>query len=96
MQVNGYIGRYVTYTGDGFKEGLSLTIHDEITRMRKYAFGCSELLFHPLKFWLFRGPLTPLFRSYLLTRTTPISTKARRTPCAWTAACRRSAGGSHA
>jgi len=41
MQVAGYIGRYVTYTGDDFREGLSLTIHDEITRMRKYAYGCS-------------------------------------------------------
>ena len=34
-QVNGYIGRYIVYTGDGFKEGLSLTVHDEITRWRK-------------------------------------------------------------
>lgn len=34
-KVNGYIGRYIVYTGDGFKEGLSLTVHDEITRLRK-------------------------------------------------------------
>ena len=33
--MNGYIGRYIVYTGDGFKEGLSLTVHDEITRLRK-------------------------------------------------------------
>ena len=34
-KVSGYIGRYIVYTGDGFKEGLSLTVHDEITRLRK-------------------------------------------------------------
>ena len=34
-KVNGYIGRYIVYTGDDFKEGLSLTVHDEITRLRK-------------------------------------------------------------
>ena len=51
-QVKGYIGRYITYTGPDFKEGLSLSIHDEISRMRKYAFGCSELVFNPLSQWL--------------------------------------------
>ena len=54
MQVKGFIGRYITYTGPEFKEGLSLTVHDEITRWRKYAFGCSELVFNPLKQWMFR------------------------------------------
>ena len=50
--MKGYIGRYITYTGPEFKEGLSLSIHDEISRMRKYAFGCSELVFNPLSQWL--------------------------------------------
>lgn len=54
VQVKGFIGRYITYTGPEFKEGLSLTVHDEITRWRKYAFGCSELVFNPLKQWMFR------------------------------------------
>ena len=53
-QVRGYTGRYITYTGPDFKEGLSLSIHDEISRMRKYAFGCSELVFNPLSRWLYR------------------------------------------
>ena len=54
LQVKGYIGRYITYTGPDFKEGLSLSIHDEISRMRKYAFGCSELVFNPLSQWICR------------------------------------------
>jgi hypothetical protein len=57
------------------KEGLSLNVHDEISRMRKYAFGCSELVFHPLIMWPVRGPFTKLFRSFLLARATPLATK---------------------
>lgn len=31
----------------------------------KYAYGCSELIFHPLRYWFTRGPITPLFRRFL-------------------------------
>ena len=43
--------------------------------LRRYAFGCSELLFHPLRQWPYRGPFTKLFRQYLAARGTPLSTK---------------------
>ncbi|GAB1315061.1 Glycosyl transferase family group 2-domain-containing protein [Madurella fahalii] len=65
LQVAGYTLRYASYTGDGFKEGVSLTVYDELARWEKYAYGCNELLFHPLRFWLFRGPFTPLFRRFI-------------------------------
>ncbi|KAK4138796.1 hypothetical protein BT67DRAFT_22463 [Trichocladium antarcticum] len=65
LQVAGYSIRYASYTGDGFKEGVSLTVYDELARWEKYAYGCNELLFHPLRFWLVRGPFTPLFRRFL-------------------------------
>lgn len=65
LQVKGYSLRYAAYTGDGFKEGVSLTVYDELARWEKYAFGCNELLFHPFRFWLVRGPFTPLFRKFL-------------------------------
>ena len=44
-------------------------------RLRRYAFGCSELLFHPLRQWPFRGPFTRLFRQYLTAGGIPLSTK---------------------
>ncbi len=47
-QVRGFIGRYVTYTGPGFREGVSLSFHDEVARFRKYALGCCEVVFNPL------------------------------------------------
>ena len=75
MQVKGFIGRYITYTGPDFKEGLSLTIHDEISRMRKYAFGCSELVFNPLRAWPRKGPITALFWRFLCNACTPIHNK---------------------
>ncbi|KAF2237821.1 putative glycosyltransferase family 2 protein [Viridothelium virens] len=65
LQVNGYIIRLAAWAGDGFKEGVSLTVYDELARWEKYAYGCNELLFHPVRFWLTRGPFTPLFRKFL-------------------------------
>lgn len=65
LQVAGYSLRYASYTGSGFKEGVSLTVYDELARWQKYAYGCNELLFHPLRFWLVRGPFTPLWRKFL-------------------------------
>ena len=31
----------------------------------RYAYGCNELLFHPLRQWIYRGPFTELFRRFL-------------------------------
>jgi hypothetical protein len=47
-------------------EGVSLTIYDELARWEKYAFGCNELVFHPVYTWLWRGPFTRLFLSFLV------------------------------
>ncbi|KAF8865138.1 hypothetical protein BDZ45DRAFT_684657 [Acephala macrosclerotiorum] len=74
LQVAGYIIRLGAYTGDGFKEGVSLTVYDELNRWEKYAFGCNELLFHPFRFWFTRGPFTPLFRKFL-TSNIPFTSK---------------------
>jgi hypothetical protein len=65
LQSEGYIVRFGAYTGDGFKEGVSLTVYDELARWEKYAYGCSELLFHPIRYWPTRGPFTKLFRSFI-------------------------------
>ncbi|KKY13398.1 putative glycosyl transferase family 2 [Diplodia seriata] len=32
----------------------------------KYAYGCSELIFHPLRYWPIRGPFTKLFRNFIM------------------------------
>ncbi|TVY75954.1 hypothetical protein LSUE1_G009438 [Lachnellula suecica] len=65
LQVAGYIIRLGSYTGDGFQEGVSLTVYDELNRWEKYAYGCNELLFHPFRLWITRGPFTPLFLKFL-------------------------------
>ena len=65
LQCNGYIIRLAAWAGEGFKEGVSLTVYDELARWEKYAYGCNELLFNPLRLWVTRGPFTPLFRTFL-------------------------------
>jgi Glycosyl transferase family group 2 len=65
LQTTGYILRLAAYAGQGFKEGVSLTVYDELARWEKYAYGCNELIFHPLRYWIFRGPFTPLFRRFI-------------------------------
>ncbi|KAJ3288868.1 hypothetical protein HK104_007899 [Borealophlyctis nickersoniae] len=65
LQIQGYVVRYASYSNGQFQEGVSLTVYDEITRFRKYAYGCAELLFNPLSKWITRGPFTKLFRTFL-------------------------------
>ena len=65
LQTSGYILRLAAYAGQGFKEGVSLTVYDELARWEKYAYGCSELIFHPFREWITKGPFTPLFRNFV-------------------------------
>lgn len=36
LQIDGSIVRLASYHGDGFKEGVSITIYDELARWEKY------------------------------------------------------------
>ncbi|PVH99985.1 hypothetical protein DM02DRAFT_709863 [Periconia macrospinosa] len=65
LQIKGNIVRMASYHGEGFKEGVSLTLYDELNRWEKYAYGCNELVFNPIYTWLWRGPFTKLFRTFL-------------------------------
>lgn len=68
LQAAGYIVRLAGYTaedGEVYREGVSLTVYDELARWEKYAYGCSELMFNPLRYWFTRSPFTPLFRRFI-------------------------------
>ncbi|KAF2454646.1 glycosyl transferase family group 2-domain-containing protein [Lineolata rhizophorae] len=65
LQIAGNVVRLASYHDGEFKEGVSLTIYDELARWEKYAYGCNELVFHPMHTWLWRGPFTPLFGRFL-------------------------------
>lgn len=65
LQCHGYIIRLSSWAHGGFKEGVSLTVYDELARWEKYAYGCNELLFHPMRKWVYKGPFTELFRRFL-------------------------------
>lgn len=68
LQTAGYLVRLGGYTGDGFKEGVSLTVYDELARWEKYAYGCNELMFYPIGQWFTKGIITPLFRRFLFSK----------------------------
>ncbi|KAL5532158.1 hypothetical protein ACEPAF_5722 [Sanghuangporus sanghuang] len=57
LMLRGYTIRWARYSQGGFKEGVSLTADDELNRWQKYAYGCSELLFNPIKDWWRKGPI---------------------------------------
>ncbi|KAH7033405.1 glycosyl transferase family group 2-domain-containing protein [Microdochium trichocladiopsis] len=65
VQTNGNVVRLASYHGDGFKEGVSLTIYDELARWEKYSFGCNELMFNPMRSWITKGPFTKIFRTFI-------------------------------
>ncbi|KAL7418822.1 hypothetical protein Q5752_006506 [Cryptotrichosporon argae] len=65
LQTKGWILRWATYSDNQFEEGVSLTCNDERARWQKYAWGCSEIVFNPFRYWFTRGPFTPLFRKFL-------------------------------
>lgn len=75
VQSAGYIIRYASYTGDGFKEGVSLTVYDELSRWEKYTYGCNEIIFHPFRKWITKGPFTPLFGEFVSCRHISAPTK---------------------
>lgn len=57
LMMKGYTIRWATYSKGGFKEGVSLSVDDELNRWQKYAYGCSELLFNPFVEWFRKGPI---------------------------------------
>ncbi|KAI0339326.1 hypothetical protein BDW22DRAFT_620375 [Trametopsis cervina] len=65
LQLRGYIIRWATYSEGGFKEGVSLTVDDELNRWQKYAYGCSELLFNPIVRWWRVGPINHQIHRFL-------------------------------
>ncbi|PQE16287.1 glycosyltransferase family 2 protein [Rutstroemia sp. NJR-2017a WRK4] len=64
LQMAKFIVRLATYHEGGFKEGVSLTVYDELARWEKYAYGCNELVFNPIHRW-WKGPFTKLFLRFL-------------------------------
>ncbi|ODN96436.1 hypothetical protein L198_04150 [Cryptococcus wingfieldii CBS 7118] len=75
LQLRGWSLRWASYSDGGFQEGVSLTADDELNRWQKYAYGCSELLFQPFRLWFTKGPITPLFHSFVWAESIPLHSK---------------------
>lgn len=67
LLLNGYTLRWATYSDGGFKEGVSLTVVDELARWQKYAYGTSPfelILASSLIYCLFRVTTQVAMRSF--------------------------------
>ncbi|KAF8954800.1 glycosyl transferase family group 2-domain-containing protein [Flammula alnicola] len=63
--LKGYIVRWATYSKGAFKEGVSLSVDDELNRWQKYSYGCNELLFNPIVQWWRKGPINRQIHTFL-------------------------------
>lgn len=74
MQTIGYYGKYIMYDC-GMMEGVSLTILDEIVKLKKFMYGIHEIMFYPIAEWMTKGITTHLFHKLILTPQITFSTK---------------------
>ncbi|KAJ7705084.1 glycosyl transferase family group 2-domain-containing protein [Mycena olivaceomarginata] len=65
LLLGGYTLRWATYSEGGFKEGVSLTVVDELARWQKYAYGCDEIIFNPFIRWWRKGPISDQLRGFV-------------------------------
>ncbi|KAK0192967.1 glycosyl transferase family group 2-domain-containing protein [Armillaria mellea] len=65
LLLRGYTLRWATYSNGGFKEGVSLTVVDELARWQKYAYGCDEIIFNPIVRWWRQGPISAQLRGFM-------------------------------
>ncbi|KAF9014299.1 glycosyl transferase family group 2-domain-containing protein [Cyathus striatus] len=82
LLLNGYTLRWATYSNGGFKEGVSLTVVDELARWQKYAYGCNEIIFNPLIHWWRKGPISQQLRGFIWSRA-PVHYKIGMTSYIW-------------
>ncbi|KAF5341570.1 hypothetical protein D9758_014054 [Tetrapyrgos nigripes] len=66
LLLKGYNLRWATYSNGGFKEGVSLTVVDELARWQKYAYGCDEIIFNPIIHWWRKGPISAELREFMM------------------------------
>jgi hypothetical protein len=71
FQSAGYYGRYISYTGKDFMEGVSPTYCDEIVRFKKYSLGTAEITFNPFNEWYSNGIFSKTIKEYLKSKPIP-------------------------
>ena len=71
----GYKGMYICDTTKPVGEGVSLSYRDEIIKYSKFAYGASEIMFHPVKDWCREGIIVKNFKDFLKSSNVPFSSK---------------------
>ncbi len=55
--------------------------HEHFSLPAQFAYGACELCFNKLRFWLRRGPISPILGTYLMNRHIPWYAKVRDAAC---------------
>jgi hypothetical protein len=65
LHIHGYYGKYVYFDDFHHGEGVSLTFEDEILKYSKFAYGASETVFHPIRYWSSNGLFTTTIKQFV-------------------------------
>lgn len=84
LQTAGYTTRLAVYDDYEWREGVSITVYDEISRWTKYAWGCSELMFNPFRLWFKKGPFSAVITQFLRSKRVPLAAKCSSLFYMWT------------
>lgn len=76
LQLRGYIIRWSSYSQGGFKEGVSLTVDDELNRWQKYSYGA----LYPPPAVLLRADMTRRAQAVTNSSSTPSSNGGAKVP----------------
>jgi len=71
----GYNGKYCSFTGNEFLEGVSLNYIDEVIKFRKYSYGSSEILLNPFSDMFEKGFFNNVVRKYMKSDNIPSNSK---------------------
>ena len=74
LLIAGYRSKLAQYPENlgsrSFADGVSFSIRNQVQWKEKIAYGTSELIFNPLRTWLWRGPFTPVVRALAMSNLT--------------------------
>lgn len=63
------------YISERYRYFWQVSTDVQLNRWQKYAYGCSELLFQPLRRWFSKGPITELFHRFVWADGIPLHSK---------------------
>lgn len=71
LAADGYHGKYLDLEDMRFKELVSNSYEDEMSRRARYSYGLGEIYFNPITDWFKKGLITEQFKNFLKSNKVP-------------------------